>query len=58
MEGYPSHPPPHRIENPRTLHVEKAWLQDADAKSRRGIGTRRNADRGENNAKRSHSLAD
>jgi hypothetical protein len=33
---YPTHPPPHRIENPQNLHVEKARLQDADAKSRRG----------------------
>jgi hypothetical protein len=22
-EGYPSHPPPHRIENLRSLHVER-----------------------------------
>ncbi len=31
-------------------------MQDADAKSRHGIGTRRMEGRGENNAKRRHSL--
>ncbi len=41
LEGYPSHPPPHRVKNPRNLHVEKVRLQDADAKSRGGIGTLR-----------------
>jgi hypothetical protein len=38
LEGYPSHPSPHRIENSL---AEKAQMQDADVKSRRGIGTRR-----------------
>jgi hypothetical protein len=37
--------------------MEKARIQDADAKSRRGIETRRMEGRGENNAKRRHSLA-
>ncbi len=31
LEGYPSHPPPHRVKNPRNSHVEKAWMQDADS---------------------------
>jgi hypothetical protein len=35
--------------------MEKARLQDADAKSRHGIGTRRNGERGENNAKLNNS---
>jgi hypothetical protein len=51
LEGYPSHPLPQRVENLRNLHMEKAWLQSADAKSRHGIGTLRNGERGENNAK-------
>ena len=38
LEGYPSHPSPHRVEN---SHAEKAQMQEADVKSRRGIGTRR-----------------
>jgi hypothetical protein len=36
--------------------MEKERMQDADAKSRRGIGTRRMEGRGENNAKRRHSV--
>jgi hypothetical protein len=35
--------------------MEKARLQDADAKSRCGIGTRRNGEKGENNAKLNNS---
>jgi hypothetical protein len=35
--------------------MEKARLQDADAKSRRGIGTLRNGERGENNVKLNNS---
>jgi hypothetical protein len=58
LEGYPSHPLPHPVENPRNLHVEQARMQDADAKSRRGIGTRRYGERGENNTKHSRSLTD
>jgi hypothetical protein len=50
-EAYPSHPPPHRVENPRSLHVERTQFQDADAESRRRIGTRRKGKRGENIAK-------
>ncbi len=36
--------------------MEKERMQDADAKSRRGIGTRRMERRGENNTKRRHLL--
>ncbi len=55
LEGYPSHPLPQRIENLRNLHMEKARLQDAEAKSRHGIGTQRNGERGENNAELNNS---
>ncbi len=54
--GLPKPPPPHRVENPRSLHVEKARMQDADAKSRRGIGTQREG--GKNNAKLNNSSTD
>ncbi len=55
LEGYPTLPLPQRVENLRNLDMEKARLQDADAKSRRGIGKRRNGERGENNAKLNNS---
>jgi hypothetical protein len=54
-EGYPSHPPPHRVENARSLHVEETRFQDADAESRHGIETRRKGKGGENNAKLNNS---
>jgi hypothetical protein len=45
--GLPKPPPtPPRSESV-DLHVEKVWLQDADTKSRRGIGKRRNGERGD-----------
>ena len=56
LEGYPSHPLPQRVEILRNLHMEKARLQDADAKSRRGIGTRRKGKGGENNANLNNSI--
>jgi hypothetical protein len=46
-EGYPSHPPPHHVQIPRSLHVEKTWYQDADAESTRRIGMRRKGKGGE-----------
>jgi hypothetical protein len=46
--GLPKPPPPHRVENPRSLHVERTRLQDADAESRHGIGMRRKG-KGEEN---------
>ncbi len=55
LEGYPSHPPPNRVENPRNLHVERTRLQDADAESGRGFRTRRKGKGGENNAKLNNS---
>ncbi len=48
-EGYPSHPPPHRVHFPRSLHVEKMLYQYADAESTRRIETRRKGRGGENN---------
>ncbi len=39
LEGYQSHPPPHHVENPWSLHVEKARMQDANAGRRREIQT-------------------
>ncbi len=49
--GLPKPPPTPPCQESADLHVEKARLQDADAKSRHRIGTRRNGERGENNAK-------
>ncbi len=39
--GLPKPPPPHRVQIPRSLHVEKTRFQDADMESRCGIGTPR-----------------
>ena len=50
-EGYTSHPPPHRVKNPQSLHVERTRFQDADAESRRGIEKWRKGKGEENNAK-------
>ncbi len=68
LEGYLSHPPPHRVENPRSLHVEKARMQDAVYTGAhicnigRKIQTRNwDAERGEggeNNTKLNNSLMD
>ncbi len=55
LEGYPSHPPPHRVEDLRSLHVERTRFQDADAEFRHGIGTWRKGKGGENNAKLNNS---
>ncbi len=53
-EGYPSHPPPHRVEKLRSLHVERTRFQDVDAESGHGFGTRRKGG-GANNAKLNNS---
>ncbi len=54
--GLPKPPLPQCVENQRSLHVEKARMQEAGAKSRRGIGTRREWEgRGENNTKLNNS---
>ncbi len=45
-DGYPSHPPPHRVENLRSLQVERTQFQDADTESGRGIGMRRKGEGG------------
>jgi hypothetical protein len=54
-EGYPNHPPPHRVENPRSLHVERTRFQDADAESGHGIGWDAEKRGGGNNAKLNNS---
>ncbi len=45
--GLPKPPPTPPIRESADLHVEKARLQDADTKSRRGFGKRRNEERGD-----------
>jgi len=49
------HPPPHRVENPRSLHVERTRFQDADSESGRGIGWDAEKGGGGNNAKLNNS---
>jgi hypothetical protein len=51
----PKPPPLHRVENPRSLHMERTRFQDADMESGRGFGTRRKGGEGGNNAKLNNS---
>jgi hypothetical protein len=48
--GLPKPPPPHRVQIPRNLHMEKTPNWDAGAESTRGIETRRKGEWGKNNA--------
>ncbi len=56
--GLPKPPPTPPRRESAELTREKVGMQQADAKSRRGIGTQRMEGRGENNAKLRHSLTD
>ncbi len=54
-EGYPSHPPPRRVEKLQNLHVERTLFQDVDAESGCGFETRRKGGGGGKNAKINNS---